>query len=390
MNRFEYCQARLWENESFVAKDRNIKLYDGDEKTSYADGELILTSHRLLWGRNGELARGENALSLQLLYVTSFEQEEASSMLFGKKKRLILRLAEVSADKTPGPMDNSLAHFVKISGRNGVSQAFVDSLKATLSARVWTATTPDHPSGSVPATATANTARTLRTGIGGIERGLAEKQKQTDQNISLAFQDLDKLMEMAKDMVAVTKVVSSKIRERHGEVSEDETVRFKSYLMSLGIDDPVTRDGTRSSSEYFMKLSQQLCEMLLDPITEAGGMMSLADVYCRVNRARGLELLSPEDILNACKLLTGPITLRSFPSGAMVLQLETHDDALVSRRTSELVNQYTSISTDELARCEAISLILAKERLLAAESVGLLCRDESIEGWRFYGNKFIQ
>ncbi|XP_049544421.1 vacuolar protein-sorting-associated protein 36 [Anopheles darlingi] len=387
MNRFEYCQARLWESESFVAKDRNIKLYNGDEKTSYDDGELILTSHRLIWGRNGELARGGNALSLRLLHVTSLDQEEASSMLFGKKKRIILRLGEVSADKTPGPMDDSIAHFVKISGRNGVSQTFVESLKTTISARVWTVTTAGV---SAADTATPTTTKTLRTGIGGIERGLAEKQKLTDQHISIAFQDLDKLMEMAKDMVAVTKVVSSKIRERHGEVSEDETVRFKSYLMSLGIDDPVTRDGTRSSSEYFMKLSQQLCEMLLDPITEAGGMMSLADVYCRMNRARGLELLSPEDVLNACKLLTGPITLRSFPSGAMVLQLETHDDVLVSQRTTELVKQYTSISTDELARCEAISFILAKERLLAAEAFGYICRDESIEGLRFFGNKFIQ
>ncbi|ETN60494.1 hypothetical protein AND_007886 [Anopheles darlingi] len=164
-------------------------------------------------------------------------------------------------------MDDSIAHFVKISGRNGVSQTFVESLKTTISARVWTATTAGV---SAADTATPTTTKTLRTGIGGIERGLAEKQKLTDQHISIAFQDLDKLMEMAKDMVAVTKVVSSKIRERHGEVSEDETVRFKSYLMSLGIDDPVTRDGTRSSSEYFMKLSQQLCEMLLDPITEAG------------------------------------------------------------------------------------------------------------------------
>ena len=35
MNRFEYIPARLIENESFVAKDKNIKLYDGDEKVSY-------------------------------------------------------------------------------------------------------------------------------------------------------------------------------------------------------------------------------------------------------------------------------------------------------------------------------------------------------------------
>uniref|UniRef100_A0A182SAN5 Vacuolar protein-sorting-associated protein 36 n=1 Tax=Anopheles maculatus TaxID=74869 RepID=A0A182SAN5_9DIPT len=395
MNRFEYCQARLSENESFVAKDRNIKLYDGDEKTSFEDGEIVLTSHRLLWGRNGEIARGGSCLDLKLRYVTSVDEEEASSMLFGRKKRIILRLRDVGTDKKPGPMDHSCSTFVKLSGRNGVEVAFVQALHSTIAARVWAVT--DEPAGTrssqpdvpVAGTSTDTSLRQLRIGIMGIERNLAEKQKQTDANISLAFKDLGKLMGMAKDMVAITNSVSAKIRERQGEISEDETVRFKSYLLSLGIDDPVTRDGTRSNSEYFLKLSRQLCEMLLDPITEAGGMMSLADVYCRVNRARGLELLSPEDLLEACRLLTGPIKLREFPSGAMVLQLESHDDVLVSERTVELVTQNVSMSADELARLECISLLLARERLLTAEGFGQLCRDESIEGLRFYSNKFI-
>lgn len=29
----------------------------------------------------------------------------------------------------------------------------------------------------------------------------------------------------------------------------------------------------------------------------------MTDVYCWVNRARGMELLSPDDLLNACKML---------------------------------------------------------------------------------------
>uniref|UniRef100_A0A182Q018 Vacuolar protein-sorting-associated protein 36 n=1 Tax=Anopheles farauti TaxID=69004 RepID=A0A182Q018_9DIPT len=394
MNRFEYCQARLKENESFVAKDRNIKLYDGDEKTSYEDGEIVLTSHRILWGRNGEIARGGSALALKLQYVATVDEEEASSMLFGRKKRIILRLNEIASDKMPGPMDHSCSSFIKISGRSGVEPAFVQALHATLTAKVWAVTEEAGQSGSRKEPSAAGTSvdsnsRQLRFGIVGIERNLAEKQKQTDANISLAFKDLGKLMAMAKDMVAITNVVSTKIRERHGEISEDETVRFKSYLLSLGIDDPVTRDGTRSNSEYFLKLSRQLCEMLLDPITEAGGMMSMADVYCRVNRARGLELLSPEDLLEACRLLLGPITLRIFPSRAMVLQLESHDDAVTSQRTLEVVEQNVSLSADELARLEGISLLLARERLLTAEGFGQLCRDESIEGLRFYTNKFI-
>uniref|UniRef100_A0A8D8G274 Vacuolar protein-sorting-associated protein 36 n=1 Tax=Culex pipiens TaxID=7175 RepID=A0A8D8G274_CULPI len=186
-------------------------------------------------------------------------------MLFGRKKRIILRLAGPLPDKAPGPMDHSVAQFVKLSGKNGVDGGFVQALHETVAAKIWAVGEEGEERGEVGKSEPAK--RVLRTGIMGIERNMAQKQKQTDENISLAFKDLGKLMEMAKDMVAISKVVSTKIRERQGDISEDETVRFKSYLMSLGIDDPVTRDGTRSNSEYFMKLSQQLCEMLLDPIT---------------------------------------------------------------------------------------------------------------------------
>lgn len=34
MNRFEYVNAKLLPEEAFVSKDRNVKLYDGDEKVS--------------------------------------------------------------------------------------------------------------------------------------------------------------------------------------------------------------------------------------------------------------------------------------------------------------------------------------------------------------------
>ena len=46
----------------------------------------------------------------------------------------------------------------------------------------------------------------------GIERGIQEKQKATDESISKAFQDLSKLMNMAKDMVDLSKNISQKIR----------------------------------------------------------------------------------------------------------------------------------------------------------------------------------
>ena len=44
-------------------------------------------------------------------------------------------------------------------------------------------------------------------------------------------------------------------------------------------------------------------------------MMPLPDVYCLFNRARGAELISPDDLLTAVKLL--PTTARSLTSGSL-------------------------------------------------------------------------
>lgn len=225
----------------------------------------------------------------------------------------------------------------------------------------------------------------LRTGIVGIERTLQENQKNTNNTISLAFQDLNKLMVLANDMVSVAKSLGSKIRD----ISEDETIQFKSYLMSLGVENPVTKDNSQSNKEFYVKLSNEICQILLDTICNNGeGMMTLTEAFCRINRARGLELLSPEDVLNACKMLNGPIKLRQFPSGAMVLQLESHDDAAVAEEIYLTIVESDSLSVEELATLKNISILLSKEKLLTSERAGKICRDESIGGLRFYPNLF--
>ena len=50
----------------------------------------------------------------------------------------------------------------------------------------------------------------------------------------------------------------------------------------------------------------------------------------------------------------------------------------------------SGLSAEELSRYAGISVVLARERLLAAEAVGAACRDDSVEGLRFYPNKFLE
>lgn len=227
---------------------------------------MILTTHRLFWGKSGEFSKGSNIIQLRLQFIKALDEEIGSSMFFGKKKRLVVRLNEITAEhkKSPGPMEYSSSSFIKFSGPNGIQANFIQSLNETIMARVWQVS--EQPSSATSTTSPPRIKQ--RSGIVGIEKSIQEKQKQTDQNISVAFQDLSKLMTMAKEMVNVSKAISQKIRERQSDGGdEDETLKFKSLLMSLGIDDPVTKDNFTSNTEYLQSLGNEICQSLLDAIT---------------------------------------------------------------------------------------------------------------------------
>lgn len=119
-------------------------------------------------------------------------------------------------------------------------------------------------------------------------------------------------------------------------------------------------------------------------------MTTITEVYCRINRARGLELVSPEDVLNSCILLNGPMKLRQYPSGAIIVQLDNHSDDQVAEDVQQQVKDAGSMSIEECARIRHISVLLAHERFLIAERAGKVCRDESVEGLRFFPNLFLQ
>lgn len=214
----------------------------------------------MFWGKAGEFSRGSSIIQLRLQYVKSLDEEIGSSMFFGKKKRLILRLNESTPGKNPGPMEYSKNSFIKFSGPNGIAGNFIQALNETMLARVFEI--------SEKVSSPSNTPRIKqRSGIVGIEKSIQEKQKQTDQNISAAFQDLNKLMGYAKEMVNLSKSISQKIRDRQSEASEDETLKFKSLLMSLGIDDPVTKENFTNNAEYLKSLGNEICQSLLDVLT---------------------------------------------------------------------------------------------------------------------------
>ena len=371
-------------------KQAGVRLYDGDSKTNVEDVTLELTSHRLII-RDWDMV-------LDLSKVSLVDKEDGG--FFGSDK-INLRLYPLSPSELPAdrPFMKQKHNSIKISFRGGGQTEFHHQLSRCLEAKAWKVE---------PAVSRAPARREIRAGITGIEKKINLKARQDNANISKAFEDLNKLMEMAKPMVQLAQSISTKIRDKQGEITEDETVQFKSYLLSLGVDDPITKDTAGSDKKYYQGLAREMFLILDQPIQQSGGMITLTDAFVRVNRARGLELVSPDDILMAAKSLKEtslPMRLHTFQSGVLVLMTSNHSEEEIRQ---DLMNQVESIvilcsssyclpqveslgslTAEELSRLQGLSVILATERLLSAETEGLLCRDYSVEGLRFYQNRFL-
>lgn len=91
----------------------------------------------------------------------------------------------------------------------------------------------------------------------------------------------------------------------------------------------------------------QLADFLTPRVDKAGGMMPLPDTYCLFNRARGTELVSPNDLLTAVKLFpstTTKLSFRHFASGVLVVQSSSHSVEQVLAHTHAFCNQLLSSS----------------------------------------------
>lgn len=262
---------------------------------------------------------------------------------------------------------------------------------------------------------------TSNAGIAGILRRQEANRKATAEIATEAFSDLKSLIDKAKEVVAVVERYSAALQDKQsaggsssasgtgggGEESTREAEDLSNILQDIGIASPVTK--TNAGTRYHQQLARQLADFLASPpggrtgartlMDRFGGMMTLPDVFSIFNRARGTELVSPADLLITARLL-GPtrlgMSLRRFASGVLVIQADTHSDAAISERLVKAAEEAgdgdggwgQGLVATQVARDLRVSVTLAVEHLRTAEMAELLCRDDSVEGTRFYSNPF--
>lgn len=244
-------------------------------------------------------------------------------------------------------------------------------------------------------------------GVAGLVQRESTKTQQTQSSLQQAFQDLGALMTMAQEMVQLAEKFRASLQQSGAGAAEEATLDadLQQDLIALGISTPVTRES--AGSKYPKQLATQLGTFLTSLLERRGGMMTVPDVYCLFNRARGTELVSPEDLMQAVHLLPkvgSTLRYRMFPSGISVIQSEAYSDEMIcTRLVSMAVDGLGGVSDGEGAEVPGlgfglhasdvavqlgVSVTLAREYLLLAESSQLLCRDEGPAGTRFYRNFF--
>lgn len=113
--------------------------------------------------------------------------------------------------------------------------------------------------------------------------------------------DVEGLMTEARELVLIINKYVATLENRKkleansdGQVSVDEEEeRLSEMLSNMGMMSAITKKS--SGSLYHQQLARQLADFFLQSnvIMKQGGMITLTDVYCLFNRARGANLITP-------------------------------------------------------------------------------------------------
>ena len=344
---------------------------------------------------------------------------------------------DVPRTESPGPslsesiVGNDIIETIKFSFRNGGDKTFHERLRGALVQRKWLLhsappvpkpsqsgspsnltpwPTPDSRSG-------AATPQQRVVGIAGLERRGAELRENYQTVIGTAFEDLEALMTSAKEVIAL----AEEFRKQADDGTNGESAEARNLLSdsasALGL--VTTKDmlGPSSASEtlYITELARNLAEFLTDDrrgiLRKEGGIMSLVDLWAVFNRTRnGIELISPLDFEKAAttwESLNLPIRLRRFKSGLLVVQEKNRTDektitsiltwlresqsALSSTEETLLSHTFgRGVTAQETAERFSWSVGVATEELEMAEETGALCRDQCLDGTRFWENHLMR
>lgn len=314
-------------------------------------------------------------------------------------------------------------------------------------------------SGQQTAQSAADSSKRLAVGIHGLQLSDETKRERNREVLGAGLEDMTKLMARAKDLIKLAEDYAKLLEHTPtshlaaGSASSSVSLaaaqqarRELAYsTQALGLNSTVvTKDmvASEDSKLYYAELARQIAEFLMDNkhwhasttdlygagasstntakkqqdktsvLDREGGIITLFDLFAVYNRARGVALVSPKDLVSACNLfaeLQLPVSLRKFRSGLTVVQeaYKTPDVIIrsmrrwMAQRGAEfrklrgddnriLPFEGTGVTAADVSDKFKWSVMIATEELEMAEERGVLCRDEQVSGTVFYENLFLE
>lgn len=238
-----------------------------------------------------------------------------------------------------------------------------------------------------------------------------QAQKLADEALS---GDAEQLLQEASALLQVIQKYTTLLQKQQAkggdqEEEDEDAMKLTGLLQDMGMTAALTKDQIRSGGmasrgrrrgedpdrAYYELIARQVVDFLSPKLPQMGGILSLTDVFCLFNRARGSNLISPEDLKQACDLLSElnlGISQRIFPSGIVVLQVDDQFNQAVNSSGDPKEHPLVALCPTtalEASHILKLSPLLALEQLEDAERQGLLCRDTTLETTRFYPNYFV-
>lgn len=108
-------------------------------------------------------------------------------------------------------------------------------------------------------------------------------------------------------MVGIAEQIKTKLEKKELNQDSEEMKEIQAVMFNMGItgasdfNSQVSKD--IAGKQFHTQLATELEKFLDSIINRFGGVIGLVDLYCMYNRARGTDLISPEDLTIACTKL---------------------------------------------------------------------------------------
>lgn len=291
---------------------------------------------------------------------------------------LMLKFKEKNQD-----LDKSMSYIDLSIKNNEYNQPFL-----------FSTTEKDIENEKVSNTSKENSYTSLVSGLG-LQRivNMIDKKNQENSNfINFSFNDLSSLKQNISNLVKLGTELKAKVGDSLSK-DDEKGKEISNLLQRIGFIDPITKEIAGKS--YIKEISSQVESFLSEYFKINEGIISIIDVYCIYNRARGINTISPSDmksVVDYLKVNSNKINIKTMSSITIIYS----DDFSIGSVYKKLKTIYSEQPFYSFNINEVKSILKVKNislcKLIIEDMVenGYLCIDESDFDIRYFNNMIVE